>query len=122
VSKYFAEVFEKLVPAGKGSLKMQKRIDQDEDVGHLRTPVICRADVTLFQEPMPSAEDRERTKIDSYTGVSIEVSWNVYVDRGPRLNVVVPIGLLQLQGQGRAADTAALWRSEVARGSRHRWV
>jgi structural maintenance of chromosome 3 (chondroitin sulfate proteoglycan 6) len=32
VSKYFAEVFERLVPAGKGRLKMQKRIDQDEDV------------------------------------------------------------------------------------------
>lgn len=28
VSKYFEEVFEKLVPAGRGRLIMQKRIDQ----------------------------------------------------------------------------------------------
>ncbi len=30
VSKYFSEVFERLVPAGRGRLKIQQRIDQDE--------------------------------------------------------------------------------------------
>lgn len=44
VSKYFAEVFEKLVPAGKGSLKMQKRVDQDEDVG----PRVCTSPLPVL--------------------------------------------------------------------------
>ncbi|KZO92322.1 structural maintenance of chromosome protein 3 [Calocera viscosa TUFC12733] len=67
VSKYFEEVFEKLVPAGRGRLIMQKRIDQDED-------------------DLDEEEDGARPSgIDNYTGVSIKVSFNSKHDEGLRI-------------------------------------
>ncbi|KZT33869.1 RecF/RecN/SMC protein [Sistotremastrum suecicum HHB10207 ss-3] len=64
VALNFEEVFEKLVPAGKGRLIIQRRIDQDED---------------------EEDEDTQRTSIDNYTGVSIKVSFNSKVDEGLRI-------------------------------------
>jgi len=57
VAKNFEDVFEKLVPAGRGRLIIQRRIDQDE----------------VDDE---DAETQQST-IDNYTGVSIKVgsSW-----------------------------------------------
>jgi len=67
VSKFFEEVFEKLVPAGRGRLIMQKRIDQDED-------------------DLDEEEDGVRpSAIDNYTGVSIKVSFNSKHDEGLRI-------------------------------------
>ncbi|CUA71675.1 Chromosome segregation protein sudA [Rhizoctonia solani] len=66
VSKNFEEVFEKLVPAGRGRLIMQKRLDMDQD----------------------DEEDEEagqQSSIDNYTGVSIKVSFNSKVDEGLRI-------------------------------------
>ncbi|KAF8904142.1 structural maintenance of chromosome protein 3 [Gymnopilus junonius] len=66
VAANFEEVFEKLVPAGRGRLIIQRRIDQDEEV----------------------EEDQEETQgssIDNYTGVSIKVSFNSKVDEGLRI-------------------------------------
>lgn len=54
VAKNFEEVFEKLVPAGRGRLIIQRRIDQDE----------VDEDV----------EETQQSTIDNYTGVSIKVS------------------------------------------------
>ncbi|PWN42705.1 putative SMC3 [Ceraceosorus guamensis] len=66
VSKYFAEVFERLVPAGKGRLIMQKRIDEPDD--------------------MDEDEDgAEKSTVENYTGVSIKVSFNSKVDEGLRI-------------------------------------
>ncbi|KAI0930349.1 hypothetical protein AcW1_009066 [Taiwanofungus camphoratus] len=66
VAKNFEEVFEKLVPAGKGRLIIQRRIDQDED-------------------EVEEAEDTQQSTIDNYTGVSIRVSFNSKVDEGLRI-------------------------------------
>ncbi|KAI5116767.1 hypothetical protein M0805_004984 [Coniferiporia weirii] len=67
VAKNFEEVFEKLVPAGRGRLIIQRRIDQDED------------------EVEDDAEDTQRSSVDNYTGVSIKVSFNSKVDEGLRI-------------------------------------
>ncbi|KAJ7489905.1 structural maintenance of chromosome protein 3 [Mycena galericulata] len=66
VASNFEEVFEKLVPAGRGRLIIQRRIDQDE-------------------EPDDEAEDTQQSSIDNYTGVSIKVSFNSKVDEGLRI-------------------------------------
>jgi structural maintenance of chromosome 3 (chondroitin sulfate proteoglycan 6) len=56
VAKNFEEVFEKLVPAGRGRLIIQRRIDQDEEVDE-------------------DAEEAQQSTIDNYTGVSIKVGF-----------------------------------------------
>ncbi|KAJ6623432.1 RecF/RecN/SMC [Mycena sp. CBHHK59/15] len=66
VASNFEEVFEKLVPAGRGRLIIQRRIDQDE-------------------EPEEDAEETQQSTIDNYTGVSIKVSFNSKVDEGLRI-------------------------------------
>ncbi|KAJ3504676.1 hypothetical protein NLJ89_g7812 [Agrocybe chaxingu] len=66
VASNFEEVFEKLVPAGRGRLIIQRRIDQDE-------------------EPEDEAEENQQSSIDNYTGVSIKVSFNSKVDEGLRI-------------------------------------
>ncbi|KAG9052490.1 Structural maintenance of chromosomes protein 3, partial [Serendipita sp. 407] len=63
VSKYFEEVFEKLVPAGRGRLIMQKNIDETQDAD--------------MEEGVGS--------VDRYTGVAIKVSFNSKVDEGLRI-------------------------------------
>ncbi|BEJ13833.1 hypothetical protein CspHIS471_0310070 [Cutaneotrichosporon sp. HIS471] len=70
VSKYFEEVFEQLVPAGRGRLIIQKRTDSylDEE-----------------SEP-PQPKEGEQSEIDSYTGVSIKVSFNSKEDEGQRIS------------------------------------
>ncbi|AFR94978.2 chromosome associated protein [Cryptococcus neoformans C23] len=69
VSKYFEEVFETLVPLGKGELIMQKKTDG-----------------FIEEESEESLEQgREKSDIDSYTGVSIRVSFNSKHDEGQRI-------------------------------------
>ncbi|KAG6844405.1 hypothetical protein H0H87_007164 [Tephrocybe sp. NHM501043] len=65
VASNFEEVFEKLVPAGRGRLIIQRRIDQDEE----------EEDV----------EETQQSTVDNYTGVSIKVSFNSKVDEGLRI-------------------------------------
>ena len=57
VASNFEEVFEKLVPAGRGRLIIQRRIDQDEEEA----------------EEADDVEESQQTTIDNYTGVSIKV-------------------------------------------------
>ncbi|RDX44908.1 structural maintenance of chromosome protein 3 [Lentinus brumalis] len=66
VASNFEEVFEKLVPAGRGRLVIQRRIDQDE-------------------EDADDADETQHSSIDNYTGVSIRVSFNSKVDEGLRI-------------------------------------
>ncbi|RKP39869.1 putative chromosome segregation protein SudA [Dimargaris cristalligena] len=69
VAKYFVEVFEKLVPSGKGQLIMQRRFDkstQEED------------------DPTMDA-DAADTSVENYTGVAIKVSFNSKTDEGLRM-------------------------------------
>ncbi|PFH53296.1 hypothetical protein AMATHDRAFT_137794 [Amanita thiersii Skay4041] len=65
VASNFEEVFEKLVPAGRGRLIIQRRIDQ---VGE-----------------MDDDEETQQNSVDNYTGVSIKVSFNSKVDEGLRI-------------------------------------
>ncbi|KAH9956468.1 structural maintenance of chromosome protein 3 [Lactifluus volemus] len=66
VAKNFEEVFEALVPAGKGKLIIQRRVDQDD-------------------EEVEDAEDSQHRAVDNYTGVAIKVSFNSKVDEGLRI-------------------------------------
>ncbi|KZT71044.1 RecF/RecN/SMC protein [Daedalea quercina L-15889] len=68
VASNFEEVFEKLVPAGKGRLIIQRRIDQHQD-----------------EDDVEEAEETQQSSIDNYTGVSIRVSFNSKVDEGLRI-------------------------------------
>ncbi|RIB10793.1 SMC-like protein [Gigaspora rosea] len=74
VAKYFAEIFEKLVPAGRGQLIMQKRNIKD-----------YRRNDRDEMEDVDEREDRENGSVDSYTGVSIKVSFNSKTDEGLRM-------------------------------------
>lgn len=58
VSREFATVFEKLVPAGHGRLVIQRRTDR-------RQP-----------EPEDSDDEAQRGSVENYTGVGISVSFN----------------------------------------------
>jgi len=58
VSKSFAEIFEKLVPAGRGRLVIQRKMDKrtnDDD---------------------ESEDEESRNSVENYTGVGITVSFN----------------------------------------------
>jgi structural maintenance of chromosome 3 (chondroitin sulfate proteoglycan 6) len=57
VSKEFATIFEKLVPAGHGRLVIQRKTDRR-------------------QEPADSDEEEQRASVENYTGVGISVSFN----------------------------------------------
>ncbi|EFI27235.1 hypothetical protein CC1G_15063 [Coprinopsis cinerea okayama7 len=67
VAKNFEEVFEKLVPAGRGRLIIQRRVDQDVDMDE------------------DEEDETQQSAIDNYTGISIKVSFNSKVDEGLRI-------------------------------------
>lgn len=64
VSKEFATIFERLVPAGRGRLVIQRRTDQ-------------RAE--------DESEDENRESVENYTGVGISVSFNSKHDEQQRI-------------------------------------
>ncbi|KAI3488829.1 hypothetical protein L1887_47028 [Cichorium endivia] len=68
VSKYFEEVFEKLVPAGRGRLIMQRR-----------------ADLTTGAAEGDSDDEPSAGQVENYTGVAIKVSFNSKHDEGLRI-------------------------------------
>ncbi|KAF9182630.1 Structural maintenance of chromosomes protein 3 [Haplosporangium sp. Z 11] len=67
VAKNFSEVFLKLVPTGRGRLIMQRKLDQTPD------------------EDEDEDEDHETSRIDTYTGIAIQVSFNSKMDEGLRM-------------------------------------
>ena len=66
VSKEFATVFEKLVPAGRGRLVIQRKADR-------------------AQQPDDESEDERRESVENYTGVGISVSFNSKHDDQQRI-------------------------------------
>lgn len=70
VSKDFAEIFEKLVPAGRGRLVIQRKVDRD-------------------MEPEDEGSDAEgegrKGGVENYTGVGISVSFNSRHDEQQRI-------------------------------------
>ena len=69
VSREFANVFEKLVPAGRGRLVIQRRADRP----------------TQGQEEAEESEDEARNSVENYTGVGISVSFNSKHDDQQRI-------------------------------------
>ncbi|KAF9097342.1 Structural maintenance of chromosomes protein 3 [Mortierella sp. GBA35] len=67
VAKNFSEVFFKLVPAGRGKLIMQRKMDQTPDVDE------------------EEDENHEASAIDNYTGIAIQVSFNSKMNEGLRM-------------------------------------
>ncbi|KAK9248567.1 RecF/RecN/SMC [Lipomyces tetrasporus] len=64
VSKGFAEIFEKLVPAGRGRLIMQRRMDRDSEIHD-------------DEEYSDDEDERRKTSsVENYVGVAISVSFN----------------------------------------------
>ncbi|KAK5135577.1 hypothetical protein LTR08_005057 [Meristemomyces frigidus] len=70
VSREFAHIFERLVPAGKGRLVIQRRSDRQ-----------ARA----AAEESEAEEDRAEVGVESYTGVGIAVSFNSKHDDQQRI-------------------------------------
>ncbi|CCG82316.1 putative Chromosome segregation protein SudA [Taphrina deformans PYCC 5710] len=71
VSKAFAEVFEKLVPAGRGRLVIQRKIDQDDQADS--------------DEEAAEEAERRRNSVENYVGVAISVSFNSKGDEQQRI-------------------------------------
>jgi hypothetical protein len=65
VSKEFASIFERLVPAGRGRLVIQRKTDQ--------------------RAPDEDDEDDPRETVENYTGVGISVSFNSKHDEQQRI-------------------------------------
>ncbi|EXJ54525.1 structural maintenance-chromosome 3 (chondroitin sulfate proteoglycan 6) [Cladophialophora yegresii CBS 114405] len=70
VSKAFAEVFQKLVPAGRGRLVIQRKTDK----GHARD-----------EDEESDAEPVNKRGVENYTGVGISVSFNSKHDDQQRI-------------------------------------
>jgi structural maintenance of chromosome 3 (chondroitin sulfate proteoglycan 6) len=66
VSKEFATIFEKLVPAGKGRLIIQRKADRSQDVDE-------------------DSDEERRKSVENYTGVGISVSFNSKHDEQQRI-------------------------------------
>lgn len=69
VASNFEEVFEQLVPAGKGRLIIQRRIDQVIN-GCSGTHFLL---TTPQDEEADEEEDTQTTTVESYTGIAIKV-------------------------------------------------
>jgi len=84
VAKNFEEVFEQLVPAGRGRLIIQRKVDQ---VSRLAGGVCVTYVLTSHQnvEEEEEDDDTQQSSVDNYTGVSIKVSFNSKVDEGLRI-------------------------------------
>ena len=68
VSREFANVFEKLVPAGRGRLVIQRK-----------------ADKRALEEEEEESDDERRESVENYTGVGISVSFNSKHDDQQRI-------------------------------------
>jgi len=82
VSRNFSEIFEKLVPTGRGMLIMQKKFDavaDDEGKGDEDAMQVDDADGE------ETGTKKSKNSIENYTGVSIKVSFHSKVDEGLRI-------------------------------------
>ncbi|POS83781.1 hypothetical protein EPUL_005431, partial [Erysiphe pulchra] len=69
VSKEFASIFERLVPAGRGRLVIQRKIDRR----------------TAAREEESEEEEQQRDSVENYLGVGISVSFNSKQDEQQRI-------------------------------------
>lgn len=92
VGKYFAEVFEKLVPTGRGRLIMQRREHRERE---------DRMDVD--DDDDDEASGAEAASVENYTGVAIRVSFNSKTNEGLKIQ--------QLSGGQKALVALAISKS-----------
>lgn len=79
VASNFEEVFEKLVPAGRGRLIIQRRIDQVVYFPlRLIAPILLINGFAQDEDMEDEAEETQQSTIDNYTGVSIKVSYAMH--------------------------------------------
>lgn len=74
VSREFANVFEKLVPAGRGRLVIQRRADRQ-----------LQQQQQQQQDEERDSDEEQRASVESYTGVGISVSFNSKHDDQQRI-------------------------------------
>lgn len=91
VASNFEEVFDKLVPAGRGRLIIQRRIDQVN--GTIMRVITLLNLLQDEDEAMDEGDDTQQSSIDNYTGISIKV----IVFRPLNCFTYFMIGILQLQ-------------------------
>ncbi|KAK9477759.1 RecF/RecN/SMC [Lipomyces japonicus] len=82
VSKGFAEIFEKLVPAGKGRLIMQRRIDRELSQREQQQDDNSDAD---DDDNENENEVGDKSSVENYVGVAISVSFNSKNDEQQRI-------------------------------------
>lgn len=85
VAKNFEEVFEKLVPAGRGRLLMQQRINK---VSQQCSFISNDTDLRLQSGDgmdIDGEEDEEEGGVENYTGVAIRVSFNSKSNEGYKI-------------------------------------
>ncbi|SNX83976.1 probable SMC3 - required for structural maintenance of chromosomes [Melanopsichium pennsylvanicum] len=97
VSKYFEQVFEKLVPAGRGRLIMQRRAGiggggggEEEEEGQVGIEGGDESDEEEEERGRGRGGEERRDgnghdQVENYTGVSIKVSFNSKQDEGLRI-------------------------------------
>ena len=73
VASNFEEVFEKLVPAGRGRLIIQRRIDQVSIPSATMLIISLTLIIRQDEEADEEADETQKSSIDNYTGVSIKV-------------------------------------------------
>jgi len=91
VAKYFADVFEKLVPQGRGRLQILRREARADD------------DAMDVDDDEESGDGRRESTVESYTGVAIRVSFNSKTNEGLKIQ--------QLSGGQKALVALAMSRS-----------
>ena len=99
VARNFEEVFEKLVPAGRGRLIIQRRIDQVCFVSNLfQFVILLRILIYRHMKDDENAEDdvedSQRATVDNYTGVSIKVI--AYTNR-LTITITIPLRFRSIQ-------------------------
>lgn len=77
VSREFANIFERLVPAGRGRLIIQRRTDQSRDAE-------ANPDDS-DEEAAERARRKQGSNVENYTGVGISVSFNSKFDEQQRI-------------------------------------
>lgn len=120
VASNFEEVFEKLVPAGRGRLIIQRRVDQVSFHFLITFPhTILTRGCEQDEEEADDVEETQQSTIDNYTGVSIKVFGSLL--RQPTF-IDTSAGLFQLQSRRRSPDPTIVRWTKVIGGSGNRFV
>jgi structural maintenance of chromosome 3 (chondroitin sulfate proteoglycan 6) len=82
VASAFGEVFQQLVPIGRGRLVINRKSDRD-----------ARGDVSDDDDVEEEETQGKKSKVEEYTGVSIAVSFNSKHDEQQKISQLLKLGL-----------------------------